>query len=173
MRPVFTFGPVTEADFEALLLLRLATMRDSLERLGRFDAVRARERFRSTFRPQYPRRIGVGMGMGMGMQMHMDMDIGSGMGSAPAGCVATWPEAGMIRLEHFYIEAAHQGRGLGSAVVDSLLREPAHAGKAFIVGALRGSAANRFYVRHGFVQRAESEWDIEYLRPASAPSARA
>ena len=67
MRPVFTFGPVTEADFEALLLLRLATMRDSLERLGRFDAVRARERFRSTFRPQYTRRIGVGVGMGMGM----------------------------------------------------------------------------------------------------------
>ena len=135
----------------------------------------ARERFRSTSRPQYTRRIGVGMGMdmGMGMQMHMDMAIGSGMGSAPAGCVATWPEAGMIRLEHFYIEAAHQGRGLGSAVVDSLLREPADAGKAFIVGALRGNAANRFYVRHGFVQRAESEWDIEYLRPASAPSARA
>ena len=169
MTPVFTFGPVTEADFEALLLLRLATMRESLERLGRFDAVRARERFRSTFRPQDTRRIVVGMGMGMGF----DMDMHSGTGSAPAGCVATWPEAGMIRLEHFYIDAAHQGRGLGSAVVDSLLREPAHAGKAFIVGALRGSAANRFYARHGFVQRAESEWDIDYLRPASAPSARA
>ena len=169
MTPVFTFGSVTEADFEALLSLRLATMRESLERLGRFDAVRARERFRSTFRPQDTRRIVVGMGMGMGF----DMDMHSGTGSAPAGCVATWPEAGMIRLEHFYIDAAHQGRGLGSAVVDSLLREPAHAGKAFIVGALRGSAANRFYARHGFVQRAESEWDIDYLRPASAPSARA
>ena len=168
MTPIFTFGPVTEADFEALLLLRVATMRESLERLGRFDAVRARERFRSTFRPQYTRRIVVGMSMSM--DKDMDMDMGSGMGSTPAGCVATWPEAGMIRLEHFYIDAAHQGRGLGSAVVDSLLREPAHAGKAFIVGALRGSAANRFYARHGFVQRAESEWDIEYLRPASAPS---
>ena len=53
----------------------------------------------------------------------------------------------MIRLEHFYIAAAHQGRGLGSAVVAALLREPAHAGKPFIVGALRGSAANRFYAR--------------------------
>ncbi|KAG0933391.1 hypothetical protein G6F31_016327 [Rhizopus arrhizus] len=33
------------------------------------------------------------------------------------------------------------------------------------VGALRGSDSNRFYRRHGFVQTAESEWDIDYLRP--------
>ena len=154
MTPAFTFEPVADGDFEALLALRITTMRESLERLGRFDAARARERFRSTFRPQHTRRISVGLG------------------GAAAGCVATWPEAGMIRLEHFYIAAAHQGRGLGSAVVAALLREPAHAGKPFIVGALRGSAANRFYARHGFVQSAESEWDIEYVRPASTPEGR-
>ena len=154
MTPAFTFEPVADGDFEALLALRITTMRESLERLGRFDAARARERFRSTFRPQHTRRISVGLG------------------GAAAGCVATWPEGGMIRLEHFYIAAAHQGRGLGSAVVAALLREPAHAGKPFIVGALRGSAANRFYARHGFVQSAESEWDIEYVRPASTPEGR-
>ncbi len=147
MTPSFSFESVEEADFEALLLLRIKTMRASLEALGRFDAARARERFRSTFRPQHTRRIAV---------------LGD-----PAGCVATWPEAGRVRLEHFYIDAAHQGQGLGGAVVEALLREPAHAGKAFIVGALRGSAANRFYARHGFVKSAESEWDIEYVRPAS------
>ena len=63
MTPAFTFEPVADGDFEALLALRITTMRESLERLGRFDAVRARERFRSTFRPQYTRRIGVGMDM--------------------------------------------------------------------------------------------------------------
>ena len=36
------------------------------------------------------------------------------------------------------------------------------------MGALRGSDSNRFYQRHGFVQIEESEWDIEYLRPAQA-----
>jgi len=146
------FAAVDEADFESLLQLRITTMRDSLTRLGRFDPARARERFRSTFRPHHTRRICVG--------------------GERVGCVATWPEAGMTRLEHFYIDAAHQGRGLGSAVVEALLREPSHAGQPFIVGALRGSAANRFYVRHGFVQRAESEWDIEYVRPASTPGGR-
>lgn len=34
------------------------------------------------------------------------------------------------------------------------------------VGALRGSDSNRFYRRHGFVPVAQSEWNIEYLRPA-------
>lgn len=152
MTPSFRFEAVREADFEALLQLRITTMRASLVALGRFDPVRARDRFRSTFRPQHTRRIVVD--------------------NAAAGCVATWPEADMTRIEHFYIDAAHQGRGLGSAVIEALLREPAHAGKPFIVGALRGSAANRFYARHGFVQRAESEWDIEYVRPASTPEGR-
>jgi GNAT superfamily N-acetyltransferase len=152
MTPSLRFESAEEADFDALLSLRITTMRASLEALGRFDATRARERFRSTFRPQHTRRII--------------------LGQAAAGCVATWPEAGMVRLEHFYIDPAHQGRGLGTAVVEALLREPAHAGKAFIVGALRGSAANRFYARHGFVKSAESEWDIEYVRPASTPEGR-
>ena len=152
MTTSFKFEAVDEADFEALLALRVTTMRTSLEALGRFDAARARERFRSTFRPQHTRRIVVN--------------------DAAAGCVATWPEAGMIRLEHFYIDAPHQGRGLGSAVVEALLCEAAHTGKPFIVGALRGSTANRFYLRHGFVQHAESEWDIEYVRPASTPEER-
>jgi len=39
------------------------------------------------------------------------------------------------------------------------------------VGALRGSDSNRFYRRHGFVQTAESEWDIDYLRPAPGHAA--
>ena len=150
MTPPFHFEAVHAADFEALLVLRIATMRESLERLGRFDPARARERFRSSFRPQSTRRIHVG--------------------EAAAGCVATWPEGDSVRLEHFYIDAPHQGCGLGSAVLGALLREPAYAGRPFIVGALRGSAANRFYARHGFVPSAESEWDITYLRPPSRAS---
>ena len=34
------------------------------------------------------------------------------------------------------------------------------------VTALRGSGSNAFYLRHGFAQVGESEWDIEYERPA-------
>ena len=143
----FAFAPVTEDDFDALLALRIATMRESLERIGRFDPARARERFRQTFRPMHTRRIVVG--------------------GAAAGCVATWPEGDAVRLEHFYLGTAFQGHGLGSAVLTRLVTEPAHAGREFIVGALRGSDANRFYVRHGFGLASESEWDLHYQRPAN------
>ena len=48
-----TFLPVTTADVDELAAIRIEAMRESLERLGRFDALRARERFISTFEPQH------------------------------------------------------------------------------------------------------------------------
>jgi len=66
---------------EALVAIRIAAMRESLERIGRFDRQRARERFLAGFDP-----------------------------------------------------------------------------------ALRASAANRFYERHGFELERRSEWDDHYVR---------
>ncbi len=48
---------MTDADFEPLLALRIATMRKSLERLGRFDAARARERSETEFDIAYERPV--------------------------------------------------------------------------------------------------------------------
>ena len=143
--PAFEFGPVTDADFDALLALRIAVMRESLERLGRFDPQRAAQRFRSTFRPGDTRRIVVG--------------------GVNAGCVAFWSEPiAAMRVEHFYLAPAFQRRGLGGAVLQRLLGETPPAVELFRVGALRDSDANRIYRRHGFVKVSESEWDIAYER---------
>ena len=147
MTPGFDFGPVTDADFEGLLALRIRTMRASLERLGRFDPQRAAQRFRSTFRPADTRRIRVD--------------------AEPVGCVAFWAEPGAMRIEHFYIDAAYQRCGLGSAVLGRLFGEFSEAlppVSCCRVGVLRASDANRFYERHGFVRVSESEWDVEYER---------
>jgi ribosomal protein S18 acetylase RimI-like enzyme len=146
----FEFGAVTADDFEELVALRIAVMRESLERIGRFDLVRSRERFRSTFRPADTRRIIVA--------------------GARAGCVAMWREPpDAMRIEHFYIAVAHQGHGLGSAVLRCLLKDAPADVKLFRVGALRDSDANRFYQRHGFAKAAESEWDIDYERDSERP----
>ncbi|VVE84806.1 GNAT family N-acetyltransferase [Pandoraea sputorum] len=40
-----TFSPTTQSDADLLASLRIAAMRESLERIGRFDPQRARERF--------------------------------------------------------------------------------------------------------------------------------
>ena len=45
-------APVSAGDFEVLAQMRIAAMRVSLERVGRCDPVRARERLRAGFEPE-------------------------------------------------------------------------------------------------------------------------
>jgi hypothetical protein len=46
-----------ESDAEELVVLRIAAMRESLERIGRFNPQRVRERFLSGFSPKHTRHI--------------------------------------------------------------------------------------------------------------------
>ena len=49
--------PVGSSDFEAMLALRIDAMRPSLERVGRFDAARSRERLSAGFVVPYMHHI--------------------------------------------------------------------------------------------------------------------
>ncbi|MFY3456899.1 GNAT family N-acetyltransferase [Achromobacter xylosoxidans] len=139
-------APVGEADFDALLAIRIEAMRDSLERLGRFDPERARARLRATFRPDHT--------------WFIERD------GTRIGFYALRPDGDGLRLDHLYVVPAAQGLGVGGQVLGRLLRDADLRGLPVRVGALRGSGSNRFYRRHGFEPVAESEWDIDYLRPA-------
>ena len=144
--PQLHYSPVSEADFEDLLALRIEAMRESLERLGRFDPQRARSRLRTTFRPEHTWSI--------------ELD------GQRIGFYALIPDGDGLRLDHLYIRPAAQGAGLGGQVMCKILRETDSLGLPVSLSALRGSDSNRYYRRHGFVQTGESEWDIDYLRPA-------
>lgn len=126
------------------MALRIEAMRESLSALGRFDPARARERFASGFEPAATRHV-VALGRRVGF-------------------VVVKTEADALLLDHLYLQPAAQGRGLGSAVLQQILAEADALGLPLAVGALRGSAANRFYTRHGFVLVGESEWDLHYRR---------
>lgn len=132
--------------YDALLAIRIEAMRDSLERLGRFDPERARARLRATFRPDHT--------------WFIERD------GARIGFYALRPDGDGLRLDHLYVVPAAQGLGVGGQVLGRLLRDADLRGLPVRVGALRGSDSNRFYRRHGFEPVAESEWDIDYLRPA-------
>jgi GNAT superfamily N-acetyltransferase len=149
--PELAFGPTSEADFEELLALRIVVMRESLQRLGRFDPQRARERFRAGFDPRHLRRVLVN--------------------DEPVGCVALKPEDGAWRVDQFYLAPASQGRGIGGGVMQRLIAEATAAGQPLRVAVLRLSDANRFYQRHGFVQVGGDDIDLEYLRPLSTLTA--
>lgn len=136
---------VADSDFEALAELRVAAMRESLERVGRFDRERARERLRSTFVPE-----------------HTHFIVCRGQ---PVGFYTLRPETDGLRLDHFYIHPDHQNRGIGGAMLKAILAQADSARVAVRVGALKESASNRFYQRYGFIRESEGEWDIYYLRP--------
>lgn len=146
----FTLESATAEEFEPLLALRLRAMRPSLEALGRFDPARARERFASTFAPQFTRHVVV-----QGVRV---------------GCITLRPAAGALHLDHLYLEPAQQGQGLGAALMRwAKAKADAHRWP-LVLTALKRSAANGFYQRHGLVAVGEGEWDIEYRRePAPSP----
>ncbi len=134
-------------DLEELVALRIEAMRESLLALGRFDPKRARERLASQFDAACTRHIEVA--------------------EQRVGFFVVKERDGEWWLEHFYVRPSLQGRGLGSAVLSRVLAEADARGLSVTLTALRGSAANRFYQRHGFVQVGESEWDVHYRRDAA------
>ena len=58
-KSVVTLVKTQSSDFEALVAIRIEAMFESLKRLGRFDRIRVRERFREGFNPDFTRYIEV------------------------------------------------------------------------------------------------------------------
>jgi GNAT superfamily N-acetyltransferase len=141
--------PATAADVEPVADLRAVVLRADLERLGRYDARRVRQRLRDGFEPAHTRVIEVA--------------------GAFAGCVALRPAGDCHWLEHFYLAPEHQGGGIGSGVLRALLRRCDRAGAVVRLNVLRGSPARRLYERHGFTAETEDPVDVFMVREPARP----
>lgn len=130
-------------DVEAIAELRAVVLRDDLERLGRYDPDRVRQRLRDAYVPAYTSIIEVD--------------------GRFAGSVALRPGEDGRWLEHFYLAPQLQGRGIGAQVLTRVLagRETTR----LIV--LRGSRAQRLYERYGFVVEQDAPIDVVMLRESS------
>jgi GNAT superfamily N-acetyltransferase len=133
-----TLAPVVDADFEPMLALRIEALRESLERLGRFNPDVARARLESQFRPEWMRHLV--------------------SGGERVGYFTVEPREGELRLHHLYLRPGAQGQGIGAWVIDQLKAQ----GQPITLAALRESRANDFYKRHGFRVVEEQDFDIEY-----------
>jgi len=76
-------------------------MRPDLERLGLWDQDWARRRFLETYVP-------------------VNTDIVE-VGEEPVGVIAVRPEPDALWIEHFYLDPAAQGRGLGRQVLQYVM----------------------------------------------------
>lgn len=132
------------ADVESVAELRAAVLRADLERLGRYDEQRVRQRLRDGFDPACTWVIEVG--------------------GAFSGCVALRPAEDAHWLEHFYLAPHLQGEGIGSAVLRQLLDRCDRRGVRVRLNVLQGSPARRLYERHGFSVETEDPVDIFMLR---------
>lgn len=148
MTELWSFGPVTEADFEPLLALRTDVMREHLERVGRYTPERSRKMFRGHFDEPGTRLI-----LQDGVRV---------------GCVGFRRHDHEIRIDSFYLERRRHGWGLGMKILMALLAEADTAGLPVRLEVLNGSPADRFYLRHGFVKLREDEIEGFYERTASS-----
>ena len=148
---LLSYAPITLADFDDLAAMRIAAMRESLERVGRFNRERARERLRNSFYPEHSQII----------LLRADR----------IGFYTLRPVDDRLMLDHLYILPAVQSQGIGAQVMQRILAQANALQLPIHLNALRESASNRFYQRHGFVQTAEDEFDVYYVRAADRQDA--
>ena len=147
MSAEWSLRPSTASDAGWMAELRAEVLRPDLERLGRWDATRVRERFLTAFDAARTWVVQVD--------------------GADAGLVAVRHEEDAHWLEHFYLQPRHQGRGLGTAVMAHLMN--AHRDqRPFRLNVLQGSPARRLYERHGFTLEHEDAVDVFLIAPPVA-----
>jgi GNAT superfamily N-acetyltransferase len=138
------FAPPSEADFEPLLALRIEVMREHLERVFRYKPSRARRIFRESFDEP-------------GMRLIL-------LREERVGCVGFRIGAEEIKLDSFYLAKHLHNSGLGTRILEVLLAEADALRLPVRLEVLRGSPADRFYLRHGFVKIGKDDIEAEYER---------
>ena len=143
MSPDWVLRPAVELDAQWIAELRAVALRADLERLGRFDPIRVRQRFLAAFEPAVTKVVLVN--------------------GREAGSIAVRPDAGSLWIEHFYLAADLQGTGVGSRVLRHLLTD--HGSQhTFRLNVLQGSRARSLYERNGFVVEREDPIDVFMVR---------
>ena len=150
MSEAWRFGPVSEADFEPLLVLRTEVMREHLERVGRFTPERSRAVFRRHFDEPGTRLIL--------------------LDGKRVGCVGFRHLEDEIKIDSLYLDRNLHNTGLGTKILKALLDEADASGLPVRLEVLAGSKADRFYLRHGFIKLREDEIEGYYERPAPGRS---
>ncbi|MCP4206808.1 MAG: GNAT family N-acetyltransferase [Shimia sp.] len=117
-------------------------MQPSLEAVGRFNQERARRRFLDTFVPDDTTMVFSGKQL--------------------LGFFAVQDKGDHLYLDHLYIAPDQQGGGIGSLILQWVLRDAAERNLPVRLMALKDSPSNAFYRQHGFEMTGQEEFDTLY-----------
>jgi ribosomal protein S18 acetylase RimI-like enzyme len=134
----------TREDLEELVTIRIAAMRLSLEKVGRFDPQRARARLIQDFQPENTRCL-----------VFENRTI---------GFVIRMLDREEIALKHLYVLPDFQNRGVGKSVLDQIIAEAKRERRNIRLITLKESRANDFYLKHGFKHVGSIEFDNVYVK---------
>lgn len=121
------FIKATEEDFDSLLELRIRVMKPSLEKVGRFDYQRSRNRFLNSFIPEQTTIIKEHKYL-LGFYMISEKDE-------------------ELFFNHSYIDSAYQGKGIGKQILNKVKEYSNQINKDIKLEALKESRANTFTSR--------------------------
>ncbi|SED80916.1 Ribosomal protein S18 acetylase RimI [Arthrobacter alpinus] len=148
MKPLFSLRSATATDARWIAELRAVVLKTDLERLGRYDPMRVRQRFLDGFDADHTQVIMVD--------------------GETAGSIAVRPDLGSQWIEHFYLDPGQQGKGLGGAVLTLVMRNAADS-RPFRLNVLTGSPAQRLYLRHGFSVESQDAVDVFMVADGTCP----
>ncbi|MGN8025905.1 GNAT family N-acetyltransferase [Microbacterium sp. 22242] len=139
-------------DLDAIAALKERVLRRDLEPLVGWDPDRSRARVAEHFSTAHTRMVLVDGRL--------------------AGTITLRDADEALWLEMFYLDEAHQGRGIGSAILRAVL-SAAPDDRPLRLQVLVGSAARRLYERHGFVVEHDDGVDIWMRRDPGGSSGSA
>lgn len=144
---MISLRPATEADRAFLWGLHRAALRAAVEATWGWDEADQRRRFEASFDPAR-RQVVL-------------------LDGEPVGALGVEARPGAVRLDLVEVLPEHQGRGIGTAVVQRVVREA--GGRPVELRVLRTNPRARvLYERLGFVETGATETHVE-MRRASRP----
>ena len=142
----YTLRPASPDDFEFLFRLRAAALGPYVAQIWGWDEGDQRQRFARAFDPSRYQIV---------------------QSEEAIGAIEVERRAHDIYLANIELLPEHQGKGIGAALIRSIITEADAAHLPVALQVFKINPARRLYERLGFVVTGESENHYQMLRPAS------
>lgn len=138
-KPAYTLRAATQDDYEWLRQLHHAVMRESLERIRGWNEAQQDTYFRASFDPDQLQIVE--------------------MGGEDVGVLSVVRRADELYVRDIQVVGLHQGKGLGTALIQDIQTEALERGLPVTLRVLRASRARRLYEQLRFVTTGETAVD--------------